>query len=149
MNIDIYAFWSYDICPFCLSGKVESLFLDGAVSVEGFGCARFNPFMILYGEKGKDAHEYVQKLHTSYENETRQLKETLVKRANKKFDEILETEKMNVVDLLKIVASSTDEKEKERIIKEFEAYCKWKPKHNNTYEGKKEKYKGALKIDRF
>lgn len=148
MNIDIYAFWSYDVCPFCLSGKVESLFLDGTVSIEGYGCMRFNPFMLLYGEKGKEAHLYVKKLHEVYNRELTNLKENIVKKANTKFEEALKLEKMNVVEMLKMVASSTDEKEKECIIKEAEAYCKWKPKNNICYEGKKEKYREDGKNDR-
>jgi hypothetical protein len=73
-----YAFWKYDIFPYCLGGKVIELSDDGIAAIEGYGGYRVIPFLFTTLEKGLEIKKNLDHL-----KETRKM---ILKTINKGFD---------------------------------------------------------------
>ena len=78
----LIAFWSYDLYPFYLSGKVAKLDEErGLVYIEGYQ-SWFRPKLILPDREGEDLARGLQMLRDEYESEVEDLRADYTKKLN-------------------------------------------------------------------
>lgn len=72
----IYAFWTYDLCPYFLGGEVIEFNDDGSVKVKGYypHIFGFKPVAIIPGEKGKKVNDELNLMMNEYRREESELK---------------------------------------------------------------------------
>ncbi len=70
----LYAFWSYDLCPYVLGGIVEKFLADGYIRAKGYTGMKFKPLAILPDEEGKEALLRLKALRQDYDVEEKKLK---------------------------------------------------------------------------
>jgi hypothetical protein len=83
MSKQLYAFWSYDLFPFCLGGEVTNVRLNGYVETREYGTGfYFKPFLLLPYAEGKKKAEALQKLSDEHHSAQQTLAATYLKKAN-------------------------------------------------------------------
>lgn len=71
----LYAFWGYDLCPYVLSGIVESFENDGKIVPEGYGrMIAVKPLAIIPDDAGKKAQEVLASIRKEYAIKEKALK---------------------------------------------------------------------------
>ena len=70
----LYAFWSYDLCPYVLGGVVEKFLEHGYIRAKGYTGMKFKPLAILPDKEGKEALLRLKALREDYDIEEKKLK---------------------------------------------------------------------------
>ncbi len=70
----LYAFWSYDLCPYMLGGEVERFADDGMIVAKGYQGMKFKPLAILPDKAGKEALKFLKKIRADYDKAEKDLK---------------------------------------------------------------------------
>ena len=70
----LYMFWSYDRCPYMLSGIVDYFCDSGRVAPKGYQGMSFKPLAIIPDIAGKLAHDRLADMKRQYEKEAMALK---------------------------------------------------------------------------
>lgn len=65
---ELYAFWHYDIYPYCLYGKVKDIDKLGFVYIEKY-CSWFKPLFIVPENEGRLLSEKLDILQKAYKEE--------------------------------------------------------------------------------
>lgn len=61
-----YAFWQYDMYPYCLWGKIKGAGKGGSFQMTTYDGYWFKPFLIVDGAKGKRLGEKLDALRAEY-----------------------------------------------------------------------------------
>lgn len=71
----LYAFWEYDLFPYCKGSEIEEILLNGNIRTvqKGYGGAIFKPFIILPLEQGLDLKLKLDGLATEFRSQEREL----------------------------------------------------------------------------
>lgn len=72
IDADLWAFWGYDLFPYCLSGKVSSMQgeLVYIASYQGW----FKPIKLVAGREGEELARQIKLLGERYEEAQRNIK---------------------------------------------------------------------------
>lgn len=70
----LFAFWKYNLFPYCLGGEVTE-FKDGYVFVRGYEGMRFKPTYITDLEHGKNIYEQILDIAGEYQVKKDELRE--------------------------------------------------------------------------
>ena len=79
----LWAFWSYDLCPYVIGGMVEKFLEDGYVRARNYAGMKFKPIAIIPDEAGRKALNALSELRAEYSEAEKALKKTYANKVRK------------------------------------------------------------------
>ena len=71
----LYAFWSYDLCPYYLGGQITEFLDNGRVKAKGYQNMTFKPLAILPDKAGENALNMLKDIREQWRIAEKNLKD--------------------------------------------------------------------------